>query len=258
MNWHQRTFAVVAVLLYVGVAAMLLYFAYEIFPSAANTDQYKEFGVRAGLALTGAAGVIAPIISFFTLNAQIRAARDLEDKKGEIVVSLEQRKEEIIKRVEEYKGEILKSVEERKADIVKEIEQVKGNIARQNDFLTQALDVKSASYQKLFVATNKCYRELQNLERGLFNKQKLEQAETELREAEALGADLDDEDTAIVNEIVQNIFNIIGEAERETQAGEELKNAYKDIWNKHALEFGEALNKLRQRSLFRNKKLAAP
>jgi hypothetical protein len=107
--------------------------------------------------------------SFLALNAQARSAKDLAKQNAKTQ----------------------KDLEDYKKDIVEKIEAVKGQIARQNEFVSETVDAKSAAYNKLFIATANCYRELQNLARGEHDETKVEAAETSLREAEALAANLD-------------------------------------------------------------------
>jgi hypothetical protein len=228
----QRTFALTIVVFYVVFAILLVGFAYW-WVNPQTDEQYKTFGALAALGLTADAAITGILGSFLTLSAQSKAAEKLAEKN-----------EAILNRVEDHKKEI-----------VKEIEKVKGDISRQNEFLAKTLDAKSAAYNKLFVATTTCYRELQNLAKGEFDKTKVDAAEMQLREAEALAANLDDEDRAIVGRIVQSIFNIVDEAELLQTTGDQLKKDREAIWNKNAPSVGKDIDKLRDRSPFYNQKI---
>lgn len=229
MHWNQRIFALVIVLLYLVLAGGLVYLIYQMDPPA-NSDQWKEFTVRAGIALTIVGVFVSTIVSFFTLNAQIRATKDLEARKGDILLSIEDRKKEILK----------------------EIEELKGNIASHNDFLSRALNIKSVAHEKLFITTNNCYRELQNLARGIYDKNKVMNCEQALRDAEGYVANLSDEDRNIINKIIQIIFNIIDEVDNLQIPSDKIINAYNEVWEKYAKSFGEAIKALQNRSPFYN------
>jgi hypothetical protein len=228
----QKTFALTIFLIYLVLSVFLLGFAYW-WISPQNDEQYKNFGVMAGIALTFDAALTGILGSFLTLSAQSRAAKDLADKN-----------EGILKRVEDHKKDILES-----------IENLKGQINRQNEFLSKTLDAKSAAYNKLFVATTSCYRELQNLAKGEYDKKKVAEVERVLHEAEALSANLDDEDRQIVAKIVQAAFNIRDEVEALQTKADVLKKDREAIWNKYAPDFGREIEAVRDRSPFYNQKV---
>jgi hypothetical protein len=228
----QRTFAFTIFLIYVGVAIVFVAFAYW-WMNPQTDDQTKAFGVVAGLILTADAALCGILGSFLTLSAQARAASDLA----------------------EQNGKIQKGLEDYKKDIVESIENLKGQIARQNEFVGKTLDAKSAAYNKLFVATTNCYRELQNLAKGEFDKKRAEAAERSLREAEALSANLDDADRKIVTKIVQAAIDIRDAADLLTSTGDALAKARQALWNAHAQDFGNQIDALRDRSPFYNQKI---
>lgn len=232
MHLSQRIFAVIVIILYLVVAGGLVSLIYQMDPPTTN-DQWKDFAVRAGLALTIVGTFVSIIVSLFTLNAQIRAAKELEARKGDILLGIENRKKEILK----------------------EIEELKGNIASHNDFLSRALDIKSVAYDKLFVATNNCYRELQNLTRGIYDKDKVMNCEQALRDAEGTAANLNDADRNIINNLIQIVFNIIDEVENLHVPPNQIMSAYNEIWEKYARSFGQAIINLQNRSPFRNRDL---
>ena len=224
MNWNQRATVVVIAVLYLVLAAMLLYLALSLAPWTPQ-DGYKNFSVLAGAFLAAESAFIGLIVSLFAMNTQIQAARQLENQKKEIL---------------------------------KEVETLKGQIARESEFVRKALDVKSVAFDKLFVASNNCYRELQNLAKGQYDKARAAECERGLREAEGLSANLDDADREIVQTIVQNVLNIVDEAEAQQSRGDVLRKAYEDLWAKYAPSLGQAIEELRQRSLFRTAPVAAP
>lgn len=232
MTALQKSFAVTIFLVYVGLAIVLVGFAYW-WINPQTDEQYKTFGALAGLALTADAALIGILGSFLTLSAQSKAAEKLAEKN-----------EDILKRVEDHKKEI-----------VKEIEKVKDDITRRTEFWSKTLEAKSAAYNKLFVATTTCYRELQNLAKGEFDKVKVDVAETLLREAEALSANLEDEDRNIVEAIVQSTMNIRDQADLLLTTGDQLKKDREAIWNKNASGLGKEIEKLRARSPFYNQKI---
>ncbi len=232
MTALQKTFATFIFLTYIGLTVVLVGFAF-LWVNPKTEDDYKTFGVLAGLALTADAAITGILGSFLTLSAQSKAAEKLAEKN-----------EAILKRVEDHKKEILEG-----------LEKVKGDISKQNEFLSKTLDAKSAAYNKLFVATTTCYRELQNLTKGEFDKTKVDAAETLLREAEALTANLDNEDREIVMRIVQSTFNMGDEAELLQTTGDQLKKDREAIWNKNASDLGKDIEKLRDRSPFYNQKI---
>jgi hypothetical protein len=244
--------ALLILLLYLCAVVALVVISYRLSPPT-NTDQYKEFGVRAGIALTATSAFFATVIALFSLSTQIKAAHDLEEKKKEIVLAVETHKNELQGKLEEYKGELLLGLEQRKRELQEQIEEVKGSIVRQNDFLSRTLNVKSVALDKLFVASNNCYRELQNLERGLFDEASVDSCERSLREAEGLAANLDAEGQAIVKELVQMVFNIVDSAKEVKGNAEEKKVEYRKVWEKYVQQFGEAMENLRKRSLFHDK-----
>src|SRR5215207_1794694 len=99
MSGKRIIFALLILFLYIGAAAILVFLSYRLSPPT-NPDQYKEFGVRAGIALTAVSAFFATIISLFSLNTQIMAAQDLEEKKREILIAVETRKAELQEKLE--------------------------------------------------------------------------------------------------------------------------------------------------------------
>jgi hypothetical protein len=173
------------------------------------------------------------VSSFLSLNAQARSAKDLANQNAETQ----------------------KDLEDYKKHIVEKIETLKGQIARQNEFVSKTLDAKSAAYNKLFVATTNCYRELQNLAKGEYDKTKVEAAEGSLREADALAANLDDADRKIVTKIVQALIDMRDAADLLTTTGDVLKKDRQALWNARAQDFGNQMEALRDRSPFYNQKI---
>ena len=171
--------------------------------------------------------------SFLSLNAQARSAKDLANQNAKTQ----------------------KDLEDYKKDIVEKIENLKGEIARQNNFIDKTLDAKSAADNKLFVTTTTCYRELQNLAKGEYDKTKVETAERSLREAEALAANLDDADRKIVAKIVQAVMDLHDAADLLTSTGDTLKNDRQAPWNRRPQDFGKQMDALRDRSPFYNQKI---
>jgi len=228
----QRTFALLILGIYVGVAVVFVGFSF-FWINPQTDEQYKTFGVYAGLILTADAALCGILGSFLTLSAQARSAKELADKNGEIQ----------------------KGLEDYKKDIVASIENLKGQIARQNEFVSKTLDAKSAAYNKLFVATTNCFRELQNLAKGEYDKKKADMAERSLREAEALAANLDDPDRQIVEKIVQSALNIRDAADALTSTGDALTKERQALWNARAKDFGNQMDALRDRSPFYNQKI---
>jgi hypothetical protein len=228
----QRTFAFTIFLIYVGVAVVFVGFTYW-WMSPQTDEQNKTFGIFVGMILTADAALCGILGSFLTLSAQARAARDLA----------------------EQNGKIQKGLEDYKKDIVEKIETLKGQIARENQFVDKTLDAKSAAYNKLFVTTTNCYRELQNLAKGEYDKKKVEAAERSLREAEALSANLDDADRKIVTKIVQAVIDIRDAADLLTSTGDALTKERQVLWNARAADLGTQIDALRDRSPFYNQKI---
>ncbi len=182
----------------------------------------------------------------------------VEERKKELSEELELKKGEIVHGVEDHKKLILLAVEDRKKELSEKIEDLKGQIGRQNDFLKQTISVKAVAYDKIFIASNLCYRQLQELTLGKYDRETTGKCEYALREAEALAANLDDKDQNIVQNLVQIVFNIIDSVDEFNDATpkaspEKVKTAYQDIWNKYAKSFGLAMDDIRERSIFRNK-----
>jgi hypothetical protein len=227
----QKTFALTIFLIYVGVAIVFVAFAYW-WMNPQTDEQTKTFGVVAGLILTADAALCGILGSFLTLSAQARAAKDLA----------------------EQNGKIQKGLEDYKKDIVGSIETLKGEIARQNNFIDKTLDAKSAAYNKLFVATTNCYRELENLAKGQYDQKRVDAAERSLREAEALAANLDDADREIVTKIVQAVLNLRDDAGAFTSTGDALTKERQALWTARAQDFGNQMEALRDRSPFYNQK----
>ena len=210
MTPAQRTFAVTIALLYIGIAIVLVSLAYR-WVTKNSMDPIRDLGILVGMALTADAALMGILGSFLNLSAQVTAAKQLED--------------------------------------------LKGQVSRQNALLEKTIDAKSTAYNKLFVATTTCYRELQNLTKGDFDKTKVDSAEALLTEAEGLSANLDDDDRKIVERIVQSIMNIRDEVEQLKSAGDQLKKDREAIWTKYAPELGKDMDKLRERSPFYNQKI---
>ena len=210
MTPAQRTFAVTIALLYIGIAIVLVSLAYW-WVTKNSMDPIRDLGILVGMALTADAALMGILGSFLNLSAQVTAAKQLED--------------------------------------------LKGQVSRQNALLEKTIDAKSTAYNKLFVATTTCYRELQNLTKGDFDKTKVDSAEALLTEAEGLSANLDDDDRKIVERIVQSIMNIRDEVEQLKSAGDQLKKDREAIWTKYAPELGKDMDKLRERSPFYNQKI---
>jgi hypothetical protein len=218
MGWKRLILGLILLLLYLATAGLLVYLSYSLFPPT-NADQYKEFGVRAGVALSAVGAFFGFAVSFFTLSTQIKAAQNLAG----------------------YQAKLQKGLEE-----------VKGDITKRVNFLSSALTVQSTAYDKLFVASENCYRELQQLTRGTLDANRVETCERALNEAAALGANLPKEVQGIVEEIVQSVYNIADEAKRVQESDPEKKTKYEAIWQQHARKLGDAIESLRSRSLFQN------
>lgn len=226
MNWKQGTLAAMLGALYIvlAVSAVGALFIW-LHPTP---DQYKDFGILAGIVLTADAALVGLISSFFTLGVQIRAAKDLAATNGKI----------------------LKSVEDHKKELSEEIVTLQGVISRQNEFLSKTVEAKSDAYNKLFIASNIWYRELQKLADGKFDAKRLNEVEGLLYEAEALSANLDDTDREIAQNIMQAVFNIQDEVEMLASEGENLRKDRVAVWNKYAKSFGQEIRALRDRSPF--------
>jgi hypothetical protein len=228
----QKILAFVIAAVYVVTAVILVGCTYWWF-NPSTEEQYKNFGVFAGMILAADAALCGMLSSFLSLNAQARSAKDLAKQNAKTQ----------------------KDLEDYKKDILEKIENLKGQIARQNEFVSKTLDAKSAAYNKLFVATTNCYRELQNLAKGEYDKTKVETAETSLREAEALAANLDDADRKIVEKIVQTVMDIRDAAGALTSTGDALIKERQTLWNARAKELGNQMDALRDRSPFYNQKI---
>jgi len=232
MTPFQKLLAFVIAAIYVVTAIVLVGFTYW-WLNPKTADEYKDFGVFAGMILAADGALCGMLGSFLALNAQARSAKDLAKQNAKTQ----------------------KDLEDYKKDIVEKIEAIKGQIARQNEFVSKTVDAKSAAYNKLFVATTNCYRELQNLARGDYDKAKVETAETSLREAEGLAANLDDADRQIVTKIVQSVINLRDAADLLTSTGAALTKDRQDLWNTRAQELGSQIDVLRDRSPFYNQKI---
>jgi hypothetical protein len=219
----QTSQAASLVLLYVVLAVLFIGFMrWRLKPS---TDvQRKDFEVFVGVILTGDAAFVGMFISFFTLSSQIQAARELESHK---------------------------------AELSEKLALLNGAISQQGAFLSRALDAQSSAYNKLFVASAVCYRELEKLARGEFDRNSVDRAEGDLTEAQALSANLDDEDRRIVIKMVQATLDIADEARDLKSKGEQLKKDREEIWQRRAPALGREMNALRDRSPFYNKKVAS-
>jgi hypothetical protein len=236
--------AALLIALYLAVASVAVYVSYQVSPPT-TADQFKEFGVRAGIALSAIGAFFGAVFSVFTLAAQVQAARDLEEKKREIIVTVEERKAELQEKLEEHK-----------TTLQTELEQFRASMARQNDWLSRTLDAKSTAQDRLFVAATSCYRELQNLARGEYDRTRVVECERMFREAEGLSAHLDDEDRAIAREVLQVVLNVADAASIvdriEGLTMEEKRARFAALWNDaYAKVFGDALAALHKRSLFR-------
>jgi hypothetical protein len=212
MGRKRGLLASLAILLYLATVAGLVYLSYRVSPPV-NADQWKEFGVRTGIALTACGAFYGFILSLITLGAQTKAAQELE--------------------------------------------KLKGRITRQTNFLNLALNAKSVAYDKLFVASNHCYRELQYLDAGQYDQKRAEECEKSLREAEGLSANLEEDDRVIVSDMVQVVVNIIDEANEVKPNDKQKKEKYDAIWHKNVAKFGDAMNRLRDRSLFQGEDVRA-
>lgn len=248
MNWSFLENNWFLICLYLLIAVVGIGLVYLIAPTD-TTEQYRDFWTRVGVVLLADGVLINIIASKTTLNRQIQAAVDLENEKGQIVI-----------KIEDYKKTILMSVEEKKKELSQEIEAVKGQIAIQNDFIKQTIGIKSVAYEKMFIASNMYYRQLQKLALGYCEEDKLDECEKAFIEAEALTANLDDPDIQIVEEMSQTILNIIdsiGDLKKAKPkiTGEKLITAYQEIWNTNAKEFGKANEEFRKRSFYRNRLL---
>jgi len=228
----QKILAFTIAAIYVVVAVAFVGFAYWWF-NPSTEEQYKNFGVFAGMILAADAALCGMLSSFLSLTAQARSAKDLANQNAKTQ----------------------KDLEDYKKDIVGSIEMLKGEIARQNNFIDKTLDAKSAAYNKLFVTTTNCYRELQNLAKGEYEKTKVEAAESSLREAEALAANLDDADRKIVTKIVQAVMDVRDAANLLTSTGDALTKERQALWNARAQDFGNQIDALRDRSPFYNQKI---
>ena len=232
MTAFQKILAFTIAAIYVVVAVAFVGFAYWWF-NPSTEEQYKNFGVFAGMILAADAALCGMLSSFLSLTAQARSAKDLANQNAKTQ----------------------KDLEDYKKDIVGSIEMLKGEIARQNNFIDKTLDAKSAAYNKLFVTTTNCYRELQNLAKGEYEKTKVEAAESSLREAEALAANLDDADRKIVTKIVQAVMDVRDAANLLTSTGDALTKERQALWNARAQDFGNQIDALRDRSPFYNQKI---
>ena len=232
MTAFQKILAFTIAAIYVVLAVAFLGFAYWWF-NPSTEEQYKNFGVFAGMILAADAALCGMLSSFLSLNAQARSAKDLANQNAKTQ----------------------KDLEDYKKDIVEKIETLKGEISRQNNFIDKTLDAKSAAYNKLFVATTNCYRELQNLAKGEYDKKRVEAAERSLREAEALSANLDDADRKIVTKIVQAVMDMRDAANLLTSTGDALTKERQALWNSRAVDLGTQLDALRDRSPFYNQKI---
>jgi hypothetical protein len=221
MGWKRVILGLILLLFYLGAASAFVYLSYALFPPT-NTDQYKEFGVRAGIALAAVGAFFGFAVSFFTLSTQIKAAKDLANHQSVIV---------------------------------EKIEKLKGEITKRINFLNQALSAQSTAYDKLFVASENCYRELQNLNTGTFDANRIAKCERALNEAAALGANLPKEDQRIVTEIVQGVLNLADLAKQVKGSTDEKKIGYEAIWKNHSTKLGDAIESFRNRSLFQNENL---
>lgn len=268
------------VLLYLALASALVFISYGVAPPAGvnqfTPDWWKDFGVRAGIALTAVGAVVGIIVTLYSLSTQIKAAQTLEVKKGEILkgvedrkkelqqtledhkkeiaLKVEERKNELQRNLEDYKKDILLSVEDRKKELLGEIEELKGEINRQTEFLNRTLDVRTQSYNELFKTSAACYWELQNLAKGEFDKSRAIGNEQALAVAMGLAANLDDVDREIVQRLVQKVYYILDVAEDVSGTADEKKEKYKKIWHDNVKEFGDAMKALQDRSPFYNKR----
>jgi hypothetical protein len=206
MRGKRLLIGLLLLFLYFATVSILVYLSYRAFPAPTTADEYKEFGVRAGLALSAVGAFFGFAVSFFTLSTQLDAAKDLE--------------------------------------------RLKGDITKRLAFKTQALNSQSAAYDKAFIASENCYRQLQRLANGDFNEARLSQLEDAFNEAKALSANLPKEDQAIVTSIQQEIFNVADEAKKVTSVGADRTTELNAIWERHAKELGAAIKQLRDRSLF--------
>jgi len=211
MDWLRVILAICILALYLGAAILVVAVAYFLFPPT-TSDQYKEFGVRAGIALTVVSAFFGSVLAVFSLSTQIKSARDLEKQK-------------------------------------EQWEHIKASLIRQTDLLSRTLDAKSIALDRLFVASNNIYRELEKLMQRQFDANAVQACERALSEAQGLAANLDDPAQQIVEDLVQIVFNIVGEVNRASG----VDGKYPEIWTKYAKPFGDKVEELRALSLFRSR-----
>ena len=77
MSGNQRNYAAFIVLLYIVLAAAFVVCIYTM-SLPHSPDEWKDFGIRIGVALTSVGTLTTTIVSLFTLNAQVKATADLE------------------------------------------------------------------------------------------------------------------------------------------------------------------------------------
>lgn len=228
MRWTQRTAALGAVLLYLVVGAVLVYFAYAIAPpdngKIYTAQEYKDFAIRAGIGLTAAAAFVSIIVSFVVLQAQIVAAQDLADKN--------------------------KTIQEG-------VEELKAQLSRHGAFLTKALDTKLAAYNELSRAANACYGALGLLATGDFRLEEAQACEAALHLARGTVAHLGEVESEICRRLVQSVMNIRDAAMEVKPRGQARKDEYESIWKRHVAEFGQAMKDLEGRSIVRSQEIDA-
>jgi hypothetical protein len=226
--------------LYLVVVAALIYLVYAVAPPVTEGED-KIFNTRVGMILTAAGAFVGMIVTFFTLNAQIEAARQLEKDKLALA-----------KELESEKTRLAKELESEKARLAKELAAANDKLSKQNSFLDKILNEKTNAQNALFVASTRCYRELQMLANGIFSREDFDESYGKLKDAEGLNAHLDDGDRKLFQDFLQHVM-LIDDEIMELKVPD--KQAYQEIWKNRAPAFGAALNAFLACSLFRNKSI---
>lgn len=125
---------------------------------------------------------------------------------------------------------------------------LQSQLAANNELLKTVYSVRTASFEKLIVAANLCYRELQHLGNGAFDPAAVKTSETKLFEAESLSANLDDNVQGVVKKLVQVMMNIADEATLVGETDPDKISKYKAIWVKNVPEFGALMLSLQNAS----------
>lgn len=116
--------------------------------------------------------------------------------------------------------------------------------------LKRTLDARALAFEKVFTAAHLCYRQLQQLEKGLFDKSKFNDCQQDLYAAEALSANLDADSRLTIENVVQIIFNIIDAAEKIPDNDSNKAEKYKKLWEENVTAFGNSMTRLREKSPF--------